>query len=102
MDANAVVGRGRLLGVVDRDVDVHRERRLAAGELAHRLLDLAVSRVGRHPRPIPRRKRVRARRRHGAVLRGERDREPGAHLGELGDGLAGGCTGLVWYSIAEP
>ena len=43
MNPHPVVDPDRRLGVGDADVDVQRERRLAAGELAHRAVDELVA-----------------------------------------------------------
>ena len=113
VDAQPVQEPDRGARAGDPDVDVRGERRLAPGEHAHRLVDLAVARVRRDDRVAPHRRRVHAGDAGAEPMPGQRMRELPAQFGQLRDRIADpamdaggdlhhGCVGLLRHAIAKP
>jgi magnesium transporter len=110
--AQSVEQPDRTLGAGHADMDVRRERRLAAREHAHRVADLAIAGIGGEHRVARERGRMRARDGGAQTPRGQGARHPAAQLSQLGNGVAyaavhaGGdlhhrCVGLERHAIAQ-
>ena len=74
VDEQAVHHLDRLLGVVDRDVDVHAEDQLAAGDVLQLVDELAVAVARGDPLPLEEAERMRAGRRRSGSPRSARSR----------------------------